>query len=92
MDYAGALAWMKFGCRVQREGWNGKGMFIFLIAGNAWDFETDVEGVDDKETLPFICMKTATNELVPWQASQTDVLATDWITVETLEDKKLGEI
>ena len=29
-------------------------------------------------TLPFIAMKTATNEFVPWLASQTDVLAEDW--------------
>jgi hypothetical protein len=29
-------------------------------------------------TLPYIYMKTAQDDLVPWLASQTDVLAEDW--------------
>ena len=27
-------------------------------------------------------MKTADNKLVPWLASQTDILAEDWVIVE----------
>lgn len=53
-------------------------MFLFLIAGDSWNFECDIEGVDGLDTLPFVCMKTADNKLVPWLASQTDVLADDW--------------
>ncbi|WP_400183919.1 DUF2829 domain-containing protein, partial [Klebsiella pneumoniae] len=30
------------------------------------------------EQLPYIAMKTADEKLVPWLASQTDVLAEDW--------------
>ena len=30
------------------------------------------------ENLPYIEMKTADNKLVPWLASQTDMLAEDW--------------
>ncbi len=78
MDFSSALKLLEDGAKVQRSGWNGKGMFLFLICGNAWEFTTDVSGVDGIDTLPFICMKTATNELVPWLASQTDVLANDW--------------
>ena len=69
------------GGKIQRQGWNSKGMFIFVIAGNAWGFETDVCGVDDIDTLPFYCMKKADNKLVPWVASQTDIFADDWIVV-----------
>ena len=69
---------MAEGKTVQRAGWNGKGMFLFQVAGNAWGFETDVSGVDEIDTDPFICMKTAGETLVPWLASQADVLATDW--------------
>jgi len=78
MKFGQATRLMLEGKKVQREGWNGKGMFLFTIAGGSWNFETDVDGVDDIETLPFICMKTADNKLVPWLASQTDVLAYDW--------------
>ena len=31
--------------------------------------------------LPWIGMKTADNSFVPWLASQTDVLAEDWIEI-----------
>ena len=56
-------------------------MFLFLISGNSWDFTTDVEGVDGLDTLPFVCMKTADGKLVPWLASQTDIIAHDWVIV-----------
>jgi len=32
-------------------------------------------------TLPYIYMFTADQQLVPWLASQTDVLAEDWLEV-----------
>lgn len=34
------------------------------------------------ENLPYLEMKTADNKLVPWLASQTDILAEDWVIVE----------
>lgn len=82
-DFGWALHQLRNGERVQRFGWNGKGMFLFLIAGGAWEFQTDVSGVDEIDTLPFICMKTADNKLVPWLASQTDMLAEDWCLLPT---------
>jgi hypothetical protein len=33
---------------------------------------------NSKMTLPYIYMSTATGDLVPWLASQTDILAVDW--------------
>lgn len=33
-------------------------------------------------TLPYIFMSTAQGDLVPWLASQTDILATDWQNFE----------
>lgn len=74
MDFQDALTLLKTGHRVGRSGWNGKGMYLFLI--KSWTF-TDGEQ-DNLPNLPFIAMKTATNEVVPWLASQTDILAEDW--------------
>lgn len=81
MNFGEANEQMKHGMKVQREGWNGKGMFLFLVSGNAWNFETDVSGVDELETDSFICMKTAGETLIPWLASQADIQATDWVMV-----------
>lgn len=73
------------GRKIGRLGWNGKDMFLFSITGNCWEFSCDVSGVDGLETLPFLCMKTADNKLVPWLASQSDVLANDWVVADVGE-------
>jgi len=56
------------GHRAARKGWNGKDMYI----------ELQVPDQHSKMTLPYIFMRTAQGDLVPWVASQTDILATDW--------------
>ena len=77
-----AIELLKSGYKLARKGWNGKGMFLFMVSGGAWDFECDIHGVDGLHTLPFICMKTADDKLVPWLASQSDILAEDWVLAE----------
>jgi len=85
-DFGSALGLMKNGSKVCREGWNGKGMFIFLFKNegtiikhpyleNYIPKEGEIIGYD---ALPYIMMKTADNKCVPWLASQTDILAEDW--------------
>lgn len=68
MTFGEAIAALKEGKRVSRDGWNGKGMWL----------ELQVPDAHSKMTLPYIYMKTAQDDLVPWLASQTDVLAEDW--------------
>ena len=78
-----ALRLLKCGCKVARAGWNGKGMFIFLVSGSTFKVNRPPllgiypEGTEIKYHA-HIDMKTATGEIVPWLASQTDVLAEDW--------------
>ena len=55
-----------------REGWNDKDMYL----------ELQVPDDSSKMTLPYIYMKTAQGDLVPWFASQTDMLAGDWLIVK----------
>lgn len=81
LTYSNALEALKNGEKVARTGWNGKGMWLFLLSGHDWNFVTHFEELHDLETLPFICMKTADNKLVPWLASQTDQLAEDWVVL-----------
>ncbi len=68
MSFGDALVVLKQGGRVSRAGWNGKGMWL----------ELQVPDPFSKMSLPYIYMKTADDKLVPWLASQTDVLAEDW--------------
>ena len=77
MNFSQALEASQAGAKIDREGWSGKGMFLFAIQKGHWDFETDIDGVDGYETVGFICMKTADNKLVPWLESQTDILSDD---------------
>lgn len=84
MNFGLALSVLKAGDRVCRMGWNGKGMYLFMIGvpgGN--DFWTYTNGKNDNlPLLPFIAMKTADHHVVPWLASQTDMLAEDWVILE----------
>ena len=73
-SFSQALDLIKSGKRLQREGWNGKGMFLFLIP--SWTYTDGKQ--DNYPNLPFIAMKTADNKVVPWLCSQTDMLANDW--------------
>ena len=83
MTFGSALEALKKGQRVQRAGWNGKGMFLFLVPGSVFKVNRPpllgiyLEGTE-VTYCPHIDMKTADNKVVPWLASQTDVLAEDW--------------
>lgn len=86
MDFGEALRALKAGRRVARAGWNGKGMFLFLIQGSNDIAKLHGYGFGELVGEPAfrdaIFMKTVDNQLVPWTASQTDCLADDWQIVE----------
>ncbi len=71
LNFGWALTALKSGEKVCREGWNGKGMWLML----------QVPDEHSKMTRPYIFMKTADDQLVPWVASQSDLLAVDWRVV-----------
>ena len=78
MNFGKALDALKAGQKVCRTGWNGAGLWL----------ELQVPDAHSKMTLPYIFMsypdtaKTTPGARVPWLASQTDMLAEDWIIVE----------
>ncbi len=76
-----AIEALKLGKKVARRGWNGKGIFI----------ELQVPDQHSKMSSPYIFIDTtglqsdnpdAPRSRVPWLASQTDMLAEDWMVVE----------
>jgi hypothetical protein len=80
-----ALAALKRGKKVARSGWNGKGMWLSMIPGDMWGIgglaPYDTPGGDHITHASFIGMRTADCKFVPWLASQTDMLAEDWVVV-----------
>lgn len=87
MNFGEALEGLKGGMCVARKGWNGKGMFLFLVPGSTFQVNRAPlnEIYPEGTTINYhahIDMKTATGEIVPWLASQTDVLAEDWDLVD----------
>lgn len=86
LSFSEALEALKIGQRVMRNGWNGKGMFLFLVPGSTFNVNRPpLLGIYPEGTEinyhAHIDMKTADNKVVPWLASQTDMLADDWVII-----------
>ena len=83
MNFGQAIEKLKEGKKVARKGWNGKGMFLFIvkpIMPNPSNHTVNTLGMFINDS---ICMKTAQDEIVVgWLASQTDMLAEDWGVVD----------
>ena len=77
LTFGDALHMLKLGAKVQRSGWNGKGLWL----------ELQVPDDNSKMTLPYIFMsypsdaQNTPGARVPWLASQTDMLAQDWVVL-----------
>lgn len=83
MGFGAALEALKCGERVARAGWNGKGMFLYLVPGSTFTVNRPpLLGIYPEGTEiqyhDHIDMKTAQGYCVPWLASQADMLADDW--------------
>lgn len=107
ISFGQALEAVKNGQMVAREGWNGKGMFIFqrpedsigidVVINNIKSLPQSVkdyyaskdsrqhpseQGLDKVKFTAYLCMKAADGTIVNgWLASQTDMLADDWIVL-----------
>lgn len=89
MNFGQALEELKQGGKVAREGWNGKGMFIFLQEGShissddARNRHLSEMGSMDIEIKSHIDMKAADGSVtIGWNPSQVDILAEDWQEVK----------
>lgn len=78
LNFGQAIQALKNGFKAARLGWNGKGIFI----------ELQKPDENSKMTSPYIFIDTtglqtenpnAPKSRVPWLASQTDMLAEDWV-------------
>ncbi len=86
MTFGDALHWIKAGDKLARAGWNGKDMFVFLVPGSRFTVNRPpLLGIYPEGTVidyrPHIDMKAVDGQVVPWVASQSDLLAEDWYRV-----------
>ena len=84
MDFSNALSRIKAGEKMTRVGWNGKGMYVFMLDKHALPDAHKNKNVVDftkYKTQPFLVLKTAQETLVPWLVSQADLFAEDWIVI-----------
>lgn len=88
MDFGMALNLMRGGFLVTRRGWNGKGQYLAYVPRRSLRALDDPDYplvrslphlVDETVTCrEYIVISTVEGDLVPWVASQTDLLADDW--------------
>ena len=87
MEFGQALTGLKHGSRATREGWNGKGMWVVLVGAGHYDVGARTVGLnvrkDPAPTLrPWLGLKAHNGDFVPWVASQSDILADDWVVLD----------
>lgn len=85
MSFGHAVDMLKAGRRVTRAGWNGKGMWLYYVPAATYKAQTPAVRGQFGKDVPYkahIAMKTVDNDVVSWLASQSDVLAEDWMVVE----------
>ena len=71
MNFGQALEAAKRGSLISRLGWNGKGQYVAI----------QVPDEASKNTLPYLWIRNVASDRVPWVASQSDLLADDWVEI-----------
>lgn len=86
-NFGHAMFLLEQGYRVQRTGWNGKGMFLFKVQAShnlTVNREPLLSILGEGAKFSYqshIDMFTADGTIVPWLCSQTDMQASDWQVV-----------
>lgn len=87
MDFGGALSAIKLGKRVARSGWNGVGMFVYLVPANSYPVQTGAakEHFGQGAMVPYnayMAIKNVNDTVSTWVPSVNDCLSNDWYIVE----------
>ena len=81
MDFSQALKMLKEGHTISREDWRDSKMFLYLVPESTYSSFTDVAKKEFGEKVQYgayIAIKTHQHYVVPWQPTNTDILASDW--------------
>jgi hypothetical protein len=85
--FQGALAALKDGRRVARAGWNGKGMFAYMVPAASYPVQTGAAKAHfgDGSLVPYnayFALKGVDETVSTWVPSVSDLLAEDWHVIE----------
>lgn len=83
LDFGSALDHLKEGRRVARDGWNGKGMFVYLVPPASYAVQTGAAKAHFGEgaMVPYnayFAIKNVNDTVSTWVPSVNDCLAEDW--------------
>ena len=87
LDFSAALSLIKGGGKLTRKGWNGKGMYVFMVAGSQFVVNrkplVDMFPEGTEITYrPHIDLKAVDGTIGVWTPSTSDILADDWEVVD----------
>lgn len=83
MNFGAALEAIQAGQRIARTGWNGKGMFVYLVPPASYPVQTGAAKAHFGEgaMVPYnayMAIKNVDNTVSTWVPSVNDCLASDW--------------
>jgi hypothetical protein len=85
MNFGQAIEALKEGKKLQRSGWNGKGMFVYYVPDNTFKTLTEVAKTHFGDELKFnayFAIRNVNNTVSMWVPSINDCLAEDWTIIE----------
>lgn len=86
LSFGQAIKAAKSGKKVARKGWNGSGMFAYIVPANSYPAQTGVakDYFGEGAMVPYReywALKTPKNEVSTWEPSGDDSLSDDWMIV-----------
>jgi hypothetical protein len=87
MTFGHALEFLKAGHKVARAGWNGNGMFVYLVPAASYPAQTGAaKGYFGEGALvpynAYMAIKNVNETVSTWVPSVNDCLSTDWQVIE----------
>lgn len=86
LTFGQAIEAAKQGKKVARQGWNGSGMFAYIVPAASYPAQTGAAKAyfGENALVPYReywALKTAQNDIATWSPSGSDSLSNDWMIV-----------
>lgn len=87
LNFGQAIEAAKQGKKIAREGWNGSGMFAYIVPAQSYPAQTEIAKsyFGENAMVPYRAywaLKTAQEDIATWTPSGSDTLAEDWIVLD----------
>ena len=87
LNFGQAVEAAKQGKKIAREGWNGNGMFAYIVPAQSYPAQTEIakNHFGENAMVPYRAywaLKTAQEDIATWAPSGSDTLAEDWVVLD----------